>query len=67
MPAKGKGYTKYFYTLEDIAKAAKTEPNTLRQHILRQKFEPSNLASVLEYIMERREKGGSSGYCNEVG
>lgn len=46
----GKGFTKYFYTLKDIAKLTKQPVNTLRQHILREKFDPASLGSVLEYI-----------------
>lgn len=57
---KGKGYTKYFYTLEDIAKVSGTEVNTIRQHMLRQKIDPTRLESVLEYIINRREKNGGS-------
>ena len=58
---KGKGFTKYFYTLEDIARTATVDPNTIRQHILRQKLEPDKLDSVVNYILERREKSGAIG------
>ena len=58
---KGKGFTKYFYTLENISEVSSTPVNTIRQHMLRQKVDPNSLASVVEYVLNRRERNGDNG------
>jgi hypothetical protein len=45
---------RYNFTIEDVAILTEQDVNTVRQHIHRKKFNPSELGSVVEYINTQR-------------
>lgn len=47
---------KYTFTIENIATLTEQDVNTIRQHIFRKKFNPSELGSVVEYINTQRHQ-----------
>lgn len=54
--SRGHGRKVWGYSYEDIAKAAGMQPDSVRVAASRGKFDPSDLASVVEFISERKER-----------
>ena len=51
----GRGYTKYHYTIKDIAEASDRKIGTVRNDISKGKLNPMSLSSVSWYIEQRRK------------
>lgn len=49
----GRGYTKYHYTVKDIAEITGLAIGTIRNDISRKKLNMADLRSVAEYIIRR--------------
>lgn len=54
----GKRYPKHYYTLEQVSELSGIPANTVRQHILRQKLDPGDFASIFFYISNKRSEAG---------
>jgi hypothetical protein len=54
----GKRHYKYYFTLEDIEELTTVPCNTIRQHILREKFNPEKFKQVFNYIRDMRQQKG---------
>ena len=50
----GRGYTKYHYTVKDIAEITGRAEGTIRNDISRKKLKMDNLRSVAEYILKNQ-------------
>lgn len=50
---RGRGYTRYNYTLEDISRVANRVIGTVRNDVSRGVFEPWNFESVIKYVRGR--------------
>ena len=61
--AKGRGYTRYSYTVQDIAQATHRTPGTVRNDIARGKLIMDDIASVAAYLVRHttRCSGDNSG------
>lgn len=47
----GRGYTKYYYTVKDIAEITGRAIGTVRNDITKSRLELADLKSVFEYIL----------------
>lgn len=52
---KGKGYTKYQFTVKDVARMAGKHPQTVRNDISKGKLEMSDMRSICRYINKLNE------------
>jgi len=51
----GRGYTKHYYTVQDIAKMAGRAPGTIRNASAAGKINLDDLESVIRYILEHND------------
>jgi hypothetical protein len=51
----GRKPTKFKYTYEDIARLCGISLKTARLYACKKKFNPSSLASVIEFVLSRRQ------------
>ena len=60
---KGRGYTRYSYTVQDIAQATHRTPGTVRNDIASGKIILGDIVSIAEYIVRHttRCSGDNSG------
>lgn len=55
---KGRGFTRYQFTVMDIAKITEKHPQTVRNDISKKRLDMTDLKSICKYIKEKESKPG---------